>query len=43
MASHVAFGKQLVTFSVVSPKLRIQALQEIGVTLTSIISILKGS
>jgi hypothetical protein len=40
MASHVAFGKQLVAFPEVSPELRLQALQEIGVTLTSIISTL---
>ena len=40
MTSHVAFGKQLLAFPDVPPELRIQALQEMVVTLESIISTL---
>ncbi len=40
MASHVAFGKQLLEFPAVPPELRIQALQESVVTLKSLVSTL---
>jgi len=40
MASHVAFGKQLLAFPTVSRELRLQSLQEIVVTLESISSTL---
>jgi hypothetical protein len=40
MASHMAFGKQLLAFPAVPRELRLQALQETAVTLESIISTL---
>jgi hypothetical protein len=40
MATHVAFGKQLLAFPAVPPELRLQALQKIGVTLDTIVSTL---
>lgn len=41
MASHVEFGKQLVSFPVVPPELRLQALQSVLGTLESIASTLQ--
>ena len=40
MASHVAFGKQLISFPEVPQQLRVQALREVDATLASIISTL---
>jgi len=40
MASHVAFGEQLLAFPAVPPELWLQALQEIAVTLETIVSTL---